>query len=474
MEKMLIRLTTLAALACALAVPPAQAHLEVQAPIDVSGPLTELAGCHLDGDDNTPRLAVDPRHPRRVLLTYLAGDTHAQVARWSRDGGATWQAPTVFHGLTGCTGGGPGSIVDPGAFIGRDGTAYSGASYVALSAGPTERNHDDVRLLMNVARSDGPFAQTPSDIDPTMPDQRSYFAEQGSSVSLVTERSDYAGALQPGPTSGYVYGPPNDLDVLTTADSGRTWRQSTPIGSRPGHNIAAGGLVAAHGALVAVAADIDWRTVGPEIATGQILRVDLLAYRSTDGGRRWSAPTTLATQCGACSIPDASTASDGTMLVSWVDQHADGSTGIELARSTDGGVTWQMHTAATAHRATSDQLQASPAESRDGALGVLYYDGSRAAGAPLRAMLAVSSDAGAHWSHLALSSPMSYASVTNTHEDTSLGPYISLVGQRHGFLAAYTALAPFPLNDGQEDVVAQRVTGGEERRREKGRAPRAE
>jgi hypothetical protein len=435
---------------------PAHAGWRADAPFTVSGPIAELAGCGLDGDDNTPQLAADPRHPQRLLLTYLAGDDSASVAARSTDGGRTWSR-SVLRGITTCTGGGPGRIGDPGAFVGPDGTAYAQNSYIAEAPQQTDVNHDGIRVYVSTAARRSAFG-APVDVDPLQPGQRGYFAAAGRRVLMEVERVGYAGALSPGPTGPYLTGPPNQIVVYATADSGRGWRSLTPIQALPGRGLLAGGLLADHRTIVAIATEIDYSTLAGPLVSGGILPVNVVAYRSTDGGRTWSLPVELAHQCGFCALNDASTGRDGSMLVSWLDQHADGTTEINVARSDDTGATWSAHHAATAHRATDEQVQTAVAGDGDGAIGVLYYDGTQAAGKPMRAMLAMSQDGGTTWEQLALSPEMSVASLTNPHFDTLLGPEIDLLARGHGFLAAYTTLAPFPLADGQQDVAVQRVT----------------
>jgi hypothetical protein len=55
-------------------------------------------------------------------------------------------------------------------------------------------------------------------------------------------------------------------------------------------------------------------------------------------------------------------------------------------------------------------------------------------------------------------------STLTPHFDGQLGSVESLTALPHGFGAAFTALAPEPLADGEQDVECVHITGGTRRR----------
>jgi hypothetical protein len=76
----------------------------VQPLTTVSDPVSVL-DCKLNGDENTPILATDPRDATRVELTYLAGDDRAEVSASSPDAGRTWHRQAL-PGMTAYAGSG--------------------------------------------------------------------------------------------------------------------------------------------------------------------------------------------------------------------------------------------------------------------------------------------------------------------------------------------------------------------------------
>jgi hypothetical protein len=110
------------------------------------------------------------------------------------------------------------------------------------------------------------------------------------------------------------------------------------------------GPIEAHGeAPPQLAADADGvvsvlYAVGKEVP-GQRFPVSALRFiRSTDQGRTWSMPVTVndGTEFGAHNFHALTTAPDGVLLATWLDAR-EGTSGVWMSRSTDGGLTWSAN-----------------------------------------------------------------------------------------------------------------------------------
>ena len=75
------------------------------------------------------------------------------------------------------------------------------------------------------------------------------------------------------------------------------------------------------------------------VSAGMMTRTKLVARRSSDGGRTWAAPTTLAKDAAPGVAPSA--ACQGMYAVLAYGQQTSGVTWLAYRRSTDGGATWE-------------------------------------------------------------------------------------------------------------------------------------
>jgi len=84
---------------------------------------------------------------------------------------------------------------------------------------------------------------------------------------------------------------------------------------------------------------------GGEHAHGLPSDGDLLAWRSTDGGKRWSNPVVINDSPGAPTEGLHSLAADekGNLFAAWLDKRGGHGTALYGARSTDGGLTWSRN-----------------------------------------------------------------------------------------------------------------------------------
>ena len=417
-------------------------------PVTVSGPIPSLAPCQLDGDDNTPLIVSDPTNPAHLTVSYLTGDARASVVARSVDGGQSWSR-AVLSGLTTCTGGPDGQVVDPDLAIAPDGTVLASNGWVASNPPPGARNHDGIREFVSRS-SDEVTWPAPVDLEPAQPDQRGAIATDTSGHAWAeTERAPY---LAP---AGYTYVEPSQVAVVPSSDDGETWgAPATVATSAPAHDVLAQGLQRlSDGSLVAFYLDIDLsKAVVPlaDLFTGlgsPPVTGTLHAVRSTDGGHTWPSDTSVVT-CGNCFLPDTTVAPDGSLLLMYYDAQSDGSADVGLARSSDGGATWT--TSRVTHAPFGAGLAAVAA--RPGQIGVLVTENTDSAGDVVE-LLYTSTNDGADWKPLQLAGPYQMSSLTNPHFDGTLGPEEGLTSLRDGFGAVFTAFAPQPVADGQQDVV---------------------
>lgn len=441
-------------LACALALvivslAPAAvaAPLHALNPVTVSPPLASLAPCQLNGDDNTPRIVADPRDGRNLVATYLTGDARAAVAATSHDGGLTWLRRPL-PGLTGCTAGPPGQLVDPSLAARPDGSFVASFGWVASSPPPGARNHDAVREYISHSE-DGRAWSQPVDIEPSQPDQRGYFASAGGALLLETERSPYLAPV------GYTLAEPAEVVVLRSADGGSTWGAAVPAATpAPGHAAVAGGLLAGPGGTVgAIWVDVDLATAVGPLLSGVPLQATIHAARSTDGGQTFADDIRIAS-CGDCTLVDSTLAPNGALIVAYSDHHPDGSSTLQVASSRDRGESWTLSRIASAPR----DIPVVAVAARRGQLGVLATQSVQGVGDPVTATLWTSRNRGRSWSRLNLGGPYQRSTITHDHFDLPLGPEQGLVASQRGFGAVFTTLGPAKLVDGEQDVVYVGVT----------------
>jgi hypothetical protein len=438
----------------------AAAPLRALPPVTISAPVPALAPCHLNGDDNTPLIAAQPGQPGHFVVSYLTGDDRAAVVARSDDEGLRWSR-TALASLTPC-GGGDG-WVDPGLIFAAGGTVVAGAGWVDRSGTIGARDHAGVRELLYRSTDGGHEFGGPIEIEPTEPDQRSYFATAPDGSLLVeTERAHYLG-----PT--YTYVEPSTLAILRSTNGGTSWSLEGQIRAAPLHDSQAAGLLRApDGTLVALADDVDLTDVPPWLVHSMVLGdktalpATVTAARSTDRGRTFSTPMPIA-RCGGCALSTAATAPDGALLVAYQDTEGSaGSTDVYLARSTDDGRTWTTHRITHVARGADEPTVAA----RPGQIGVLVTQGTDGPGDPVDDVLWTSNDDGETWIPLKLGGPYSESSISYQHFDGQLGPEQGLVALPDGFAAVFTALRPSTVTDGEQDVVFVRaVTSPSHRRR---------
>jgi hypothetical protein len=452
-----------AASACALCI---VAEPALAAPI-ASSPLVALSGwspfpgrCGTGnatqaGAEAEVHLAVDPRDPARLVAAWQqdrsrTAGTLATGVSVSADGGRTWRRADV-PGTTTCPSGRFDRTSDPWVSIGPDGTAY-----VATVPGRLVKGSPITKVVVNRSLDGG--ATWSSQV---------VVADEGAFEDKETVTAD---PIRPG--AAYVIwtraegGNGRTAYFARTADAGASWSAPraiyTPSGSATGNAI----VVEPDGALVDVFLEAPKGFGAPSI----------MAMRSEDQGTTWSSParvgpavsvpifdperrTPVSTGGG---LPSVAVAPGGDLLVSWQTASSSGRGRIVIARSTDGGRSFEAPRTVAGARGTpfTPALAAGSA-----GIAVSYYDFrfDRAGDRELTtsAWIAHSHDAGRSWSESRIGAPFDIrrAPLRGSGSELFLGDYTGLVPFPDGFGAALVESKP-AASRGASDVFFARATLG--------------
>ncbi|MDQ3871777.1 MAG: glycoside hydrolase [Chloroflexota bacterium] len=291
---------------------------------------TYLAGISLDIND-APRPSGPPFLPFRERL---------QVNR-STNGGRTWSAPAVIVGGEGRLHDKPSITADPG----RAGHAYVVWTEYLTPLGPPPEG-----ISFSRTTDGGQTWSPPMHLNfPTPPGTNPQGAlidvlPDGSLLALTTVRAQN-GSSQP-----------HRVYAMRSSDQGATWtpptlvtefpatdgRHSTPFSDpETGKNVDAPEWAISSAVTPAGTVYVTWRhRTSPDAA-------EIRVTESSDGGRTWAAPITVASSGSEMFLPVVAVASDGTVGVTYYDERRDllGKDGYTadfwFAHSHDGGATWQ-------------------------------------------------------------------------------------------------------------------------------------
>ena len=246
--------------------------------------------------------------------------------------------------------------------------------------------------------------------------------------------------------------------VARTTDGGNTW--SEPDAMTNANLYAQGNQIAVlpNGTLVDTQA-ILFKGAGVQ---PNLKGVYMAVMRSTDGGRHWKAPSTIAPIGTVIEeadgrplrvgdyLPDiAVDRATGALYVTWADGLGTNTNKIVLSKSTDGGQHWSKP-AVVSHHAAAQSFNHAVAVGNDGELAVLYYDDARndaAPGIPTDVYLRHSGDGGKTWS-----TPQRLASFDFANAPIARGYF---VGDYQGLepIGAKGLLAFFGVTDATPDTA---------------------
>lgn len=425
-----------------------------------SGPCTQANLGFSPGFAQESSVAVDPRDPRYILVSWIQDGRATDLVMASRDGGRSF-ARILVPGLSACTGGAFQVASDPGVAFSADGRMAYFAAIVVNFPNTTSmfvsRSVDDGfswSVPSVVQASTGQFWDLPRlTADPDRPNRAYYVYDLRKPAGFI---------------SGYSL-------LSTTTNGGRSWSAPRKLydphtsNSWPGISKI---LVNRDGSLLDVLALIS--TDPADLAAPNPTQE--LGIRSVDGGRTWGKPITIGRSSGRRvtdpttgkilntfdTFPSQTVAPNGDVYVSWLQPGVtNAASRIAVGRSTDGGRHWLARTLVVRGQAALPTIEVAG----DGTVGVLYYviaPSSRNGNWPARVSLATSRDRGRNWSRRAVAGPFNLLTAgSNARACCFLGDFEGIARLPHGLAAAFSMGRPIAHN--RVDVYFSRITTSSQR-----------
>ncbi|MFL5886721.1 MAG: sialidase family protein, partial [Thermoleophilaceae bacterium] len=435
-------------------------------------------GCGVPGQRNAdtegePSIAVNPRNARNLIAVWqqdrftIDGGALSDVVGVSKDGGRTWKQVLV-QGISRCTGGADERASDPWLSFGPDGRAYlatlSFTEHPDLvgKAGPTAQR-------VSTSTDGGLTWSSPS----TVVDDGRY-NDRGAVTADPTRRGTayHVWVLRTG-TLGE-----QGVELFSkTTNGGGTWskpRQITRLkqGTVPDPMFV---KVFPDGTLLNLYVLANATAFLPP----SVPRTpwDVMAQRSTNGGRSWSKPVKVASIQPPSAPQDPDTgavvrayneasldiAPDGTAYVAWNVIASQTSSQVLFSKSIDGGRSWSKQAAVA--KVSSQAFLPSLAVGGDGTVGVYWDDlrNDRPGDGQLTTdvFYAISKNGGGSWRQGHLAGPFNSLTAPPTDSTTVagrfLGDYQGVAGLRDGSIAALFPQAQPQAKVGGTDTVFARL-----------------
>lgn len=381
------------------------------------------------GAEVEPHLAVNPADARHLVAAWQQdrwsnGGARGLVTAVSRDGGETWRRARVrFSRCSGAADGDPGDYeraTDPWLAFTADGDVVAVALALDKSSG---------RDAILAARSSDGGATWGAPVALTTDDDVDVFNDK---VAVTADPRD--------PRRMYVVW--NRLTGLTVQNNprgtGPTWFARTNgedwEAARPIYDPGLGAQTLGNQIVVLP----DGTLVNGFTRILRNMKIELVVIRSTDQGASWSEPIVATSiypmpyfygdvpiRGGGGYLADLEVDASGALVFAWESQLSNISP-IATMRSTDGGRTWS----APRPVGVTNVYAFTPvlAATRDGALGLLYYDlrDSPPDELDVTSWLATSYDGGQSWSEEPLAGPLDLRRA-KLGETYFLGDYQGLV-----------------------------------------------
>jgi hypothetical protein len=425
-----------------------------------SGPCTQANPGFSPGFAQESSVAVDPRDPRRILVSWIQDGRATDLVMASRDGGRSFSRIFV-PGLTACTGGAYVAASDPGVEFSADGRMAFFSAIVVKN--PVSEEAADPSMFVSRSFDDGFSWSVPTVIQPST--GQFWDLPRLTADPRRPNRAYFAYDLRkpPGFFSGYSL-------LSTTTNGGRSWSAPRKLydphtsNSWPGISKI---LVNGDGSLLDVFALI---STDPADLTAPN-HTQELATRSVDGGHTWRKPITIGSSSGRGvtdpttgnilntfdTYPSQTVAPNGDVYVSWLQPGAtNASSRIAVARSTDRGRSWRRRMLVVRGQAAMPTIGVAG----DGTVGVLYYviaPSSRYGNWAARVGLATSRDRGRNWSRRAVAGPFNLLTAgSGARACCFLGDYEGIARLPHGLAAAFSMGRPVAKN--RIDVYFSRIT----------------
>lgn len=453
-----------------------QPAVRVGRPTPISTATPFPAGCPPDsaqpgaqGAAYEPTVAADPGNSAHLVAAWIQDGGLSIVSASSRDGGRDWTRALV-PGVSHCTGGDTGGAVNPWLSFGPDRTLYMvGLGADVDSAYPLT----NARTQVTANRLQG-LAHGWSAATSVQPDDGSYYDKPTVTADPSVPGRAYAvWGRRSGPSGA------SGLSLLsTTADGGKTWSRPVTIydpGSVPYPQWS-------HGDTISVLPDGTLLDVfglmnnSPFFSSSAPLPDAVMAMRSSDGGKTWSAATKIAdvpsrmasdddtgnpqTRIITLPIPSVAVDSHGRIFVAW-HQNPDPTSGrIVMSASTDDGRSWSAPAPIDASGAQA--FLPAISISRSGTIGVIFYDtrhdvpGSGKLTTDL--WFAQSHDLGRTWQQTHVAGPFDALTAISFYNlGHLLGDSIDLVPAPDGFDAVFTLAQPLAVG-GPTTVFYDHIT----------------
>jgi hypothetical protein len=392
-----------------------------------------------------PTAAVDPGDPSVVVSAWQQdrnrrGGALGIVAARSDNGGSSWTSSRVA-GLTRCGGGSFALVSDPVLSFGPGRLYLATVGITGAAAGNA--------ILVGTSTDDGATWGRPVPVR-TADDPRLFLDKPTVLADRRLPGSAWVAWLEYRVTDPRQLPRADSLFVSRTVDGGRSWSAPARVYGADTESQFQQLLEMRDGSLLDVFVE------GTALA-GRQAPARIALARSTDGGHTWSRPVTAArftytvvkdptgrsgVRATGQSI-SAAAGPDGSVYVAWTEDVLPRPSSLSVARSPDGGATWDGPVAVI--RAMGQPFIPTLATDPQGRIGLLWYQfrtGAPSGRLDTDVWFGWSSDGGAEWHPLRLAGPFDLHTAPLTQEGDFLGDYEALVGLPAGFAAVYAQARP--------------------------------
>ncbi len=393
-------------------------------------------------------VAADPNQPRHLVATWDQDDHKSNVVATSRDGGKSWRISTL-PGISKCTGGSSDQVVDPWVSIGANGSGYFASLPLSVSGFLVSRSLNGGRSWSTPTTAD-PQAGLTDDLPSVVADPH-----RRGQVFLTWSRFTYTGSVQTG----------GDARLSRSVDGGKSFSHSVIIHSSPTARavIESRLAVLSNGALLDVFGEARAQPITAPQQTFATRSTDhgrtwsRPVHITTVGQNPILDPDSGKPQYDHCCLFGFAAGPNGRAYLAYTDVTGARSGRVLVSSSTNGGKSWRRPR--TLARLYAQTLLPAVAVADDGTVGITWYDfrndkpGDNALTTDY--WFAYSRDGGQRWHERHLAGPFDLR--TSRRTGRPVGVYQGLAGLRHGFAATFIQANP-RARYGSEDVFFARIT----------------
>lgn len=422
--------------------------VRISGPRIISGDTPLPESCDGLRQETDTMIAADPAHPRHLVATWDQDNHKSTVVATSRNGGKSWTISTL-PGISKCTGGSSDEVVDPWVSIGAKGVAYFASLPLSVSGFLVNRSLDGGSSWTGPATADPAAGQTddlPSLVADPLRRRRVY---------LTWSRFTFSGNEMTG----------GDARFSRSLDGGRTFSSPVVIHSSPAGRLPLESRLArlSDGTLLDIFGEARTQPLtapqkvfatrsadGGRTWSGPVRITNVPQDAVVD-------PDTGNPQYNFCCLFGVAAGRDDTIYLAYTKILGTQSARVVVVRSSDGGRSWGRPR--TVALVPAQAFQPAVAVAGDGTVAVTWYDFRRdkAGDSALTTdvWFAYSHDQGGSWHRSHLSGPFDLR--TSRRVGRPVGVYQGLAGLRHSFAATFVQAEPQARN-GAEDVFFARVS----------------